>query len=529
VRFDYSLPQIDWGRAETILFETPLAAPFREELCKTIGIAAGKNVILLPRDAAAHGALLAGRRIESGMPHYLDRLEQVSLIIRRNNEVVQEDLVPSNSIVAANKEFVAYPIRRYWPAQQRTMEFYLRKGGLFKKWTTNNVSPPEERQPVEVQLRQMPAQGRARVSITSQDWEALRSRPVNLDWSTLELVDLSFEEIVEKLKPRPIVPQRVTANAHRSHWKGMERLPAFEPFIKKFNSRSLSDIEQLGSFLSRQKSLPMFNESGERYFLQTRLLDFDGNIPDGVDMEAVALLDEALAFVGSEIISRCKSNKIFENNHLAKVVTWSFGRCPDEVQDEVYNAVEANFTSGSHPLLRPQSASRLLVHGMGRIVTDPARLERAIDLLIIHYSNSNSVAALAALISRPADTPKILTIDRCKKISKLAADKLVSLEETSSYGVNLKYALTLVGGLLRCREIRPYDMVVATSADASRLHAILKRFERKLDLSSRRHHQFEKRLSLIRNLLDMLEGVGGHAGILMDLETLDDDFDQANN
>ena len=535
LRPDFVLPTVDWGAAKTLLLTTPIAAPYRDALRAKLSAVTGMNVILMPLESAAHGALLAGRRIESGIPHYLDRLEQVSLLVLRNGEVVPEDLVPANAVVVANREFVAKPVSGFaWPALQRTMEFYLQKGGLFKKWTTTDVPPSDKPYPVEVQLRQMPAQGRARVSITSDDWDALRLHPVHLEWSALEPVDKSFEEIAEILRPRPVVPDRVTARMHLAHWKGAEQIPSFEAFISRCNLRSPDDLVELGKALRRQTALPIDSPLvGEPIFSPTRLLDFDGNAPEGADPEAVAALDHALATISTDILRRCSSKEGVPNNHLVTAATWSFGRCPDEVQEEVFRAVDAHFSTRFHPLLKPRGGSRVLIHGLGRIVNSPQRLERAIDLLTKNNLTGNSLAALASMLSRPAVTPQVLTEERCSRIAFLAEKLLADLERKASYGNNLTYAMTLVGGLLRCREVRPQAMVATSSLEASGLLGALNKLLRGIELNRKRIQRADKRLELIGELLKLLEGTGGNAGILVDLEALEkiesDDPDGAGN
>lgn len=523
---DFDLPRLDCGAAKIVLLTTPIAAPYRDSLRESLSAATGMTVILMPLEAAAHGALLAGRRIEYGVPHYLDRLEQVSLLVMRNGEIVPEDLVPPNSVVAANREFVAKPVSGLaWPAMQRTMEFYIRKGGLFKKWTTTDVQPSVGLQPVEVQLRQMPAQGRARVRITSQDWDALRSNPVDLDWSTLQPVDLSLEEIAEILRPLPVVPERVKARAHLAHWKGTERIPAFEPFILQYNSRSQEDLLKLGNALKRQYVLPVeFPVDGAPAMSPTRLLDYDGNPPAGADPLAIIALDKALESIASVIMDKCRSRTAFSNNHMATAATWSFGRCPEEVQEEILKAAEAYFAARRHPLNEPRSASRVLVHGIGRTVTSLPKLEWAIDLLIKNGLNSNSVAALASLLSRPAATPQALTEERCRRIAILAEEQIANLKQQRSYGINLNYALALVGGLLRSREVRPYAMVVANSTEASKLHSTLSGLLQDLEFQRNHSYQAKKRIVTIGEILKLLEGSGGKAGILVDLlEEMDED------
>ena len=244
------LERVDLGvdDADVVLLSTPLADPWRRAFVAGIQSSVGLALLVeMPVASAAHGALLAGRRIERDIPHYLDRLEQISLIVLREGEPVLTDLVPANATVPANREFQSKPITSLsWPGGAANVDFYLRKGGEFRKWRTPDQRPPSESKPLEMLLRQMPAQGRARLSATSADWETLRSNPIFLDWSTLIVESRSFEEIAAELKPRPIIPQRVTTQAHVDAWHSTARGEPLSQILLYFSPANDALVAKLG-------------------------------------------------------------------------------------------------------------------------------------------------------------------------------------------------------------------------------------------------------------------------------------------
>lgn len=517
------LPPIDFADVTLVLLTTPLRQRLRERVYALMGKVANEiPVILMPREAAATGALLAGRRIQHGIPHYLDRLEQVSLVALKGGDVVLVDLVPANAVVAANREYVSAPVTGLgWPSGAKNVKFYLKKGQEFRKWTTANVIAPSRTEAVEVRLRQMPAQGRAAVFVTSNDWDVLRSRPVYLDWSTLEHDPRSFEEIAAELKPKPIVPDRVTGFAHLDRWRGTDRIPAFGPFISKFE---LKDAGKLREFLSRQVAIDTVgNGSG---FKPARLLDFDGEPPDALEPILAVALDRALALVSSVCVSAVTSRRPLPDNSLLLAATWSFGRCPLELQDEIFKAAQAHLDARGHVFLENRSASTVILHGLGRIIKEEKRLERSIDLLLRHQpSKGNVPAALASLLSRPIATPEVLTEERVAKATTFVVALLADLRQNQRFGANLNYALQIVGGILRSRQQNPYALLLGTSREAEAIHQQLSRLKPLMERRATGNRQIRAKLVIIENLMEMLSGSGGDSHILINIESLEADGD----
>ena len=215
--------------ADRIVLLSPLAARHRDRLAEWLAASkAGQSVIVANPDTAARGALFAARRIERGIPHYLDHLDQISLIAMRGDAPVFEDLIPTNAKVPGNREYIAPPITSLiWTAGMAEVQFYIRKGPReVRRWVTQTQAPPERNERLEVHLRQMPAQGWATLSVTAADWEPLRRAPIFLDWSSLEVDPRSEADIFATLqRPRPAVPQRVHYEAHIGLWNGSLRQP----------------------------------------------------------------------------------------------------------------------------------------------------------------------------------------------------------------------------------------------------------------------------------------------------------------
>ena len=514
---------------DVALVATPLAPGLAEKYADIVAqVCGGRPLIKLANHDIALGALLAGRRIESGIPHYLDTLEQISMIVLQGEEVALEDLVPENAIVVANKEFVSEPITGFgWPSDTSSVTFYLSKSEQIRKWTTKEIKAPAERQPVEIRLRQMPAQGRASVFVTSREWQNLRAQPIYLDWDKLETDPRSFEEIAAELKPHPVVPKRVIGYAHQALWEGAAYSRGFSLFIQRFDARDDKQVSVLASALNRTAMLQEeVGEYGRPIYKQARLLDFDGNSPSAVPAMLQSALDNALDQVCQRALSHVRQGIPLRNNSLLRAATWSFGRCPTVIQDEILRAAEAIAYEDAHPFLAPTAAKVVVLQGLGRVLKDEKRIGQAIDLLVEMPMSANVMAALSSLLARPMSAPRVLSEARTHKIAQFLANALDELRVAKKFGNLLNYALNMTGGLLRCRELRPYALLAQKPGDAAALKIRLEEMKESLQRNKTTKQNYIKKIKLIEDLIDMLLGVGANSRILEAIEELEtEDFD----
>jgi hypothetical protein len=511
-----------------VLLTTPLADPLREAFIALIRAATGTTPLVMPTTAAAHGALVAGRRIEQDIPHYLDRLEQISLIVMRDGEAALADLMPADATVPANREYASPPITNLsWPPGVGSIDFYIRKGGEFRKWRTPDRPPPIELQPVEIRLRQMPAQGRAKLFATSSTWQTLRANPIFLDWSNLPVDLRSFEEIGIELKPRPVVPKRVTAPTHLDIWKGAQTFKTIPEILQGFSIGNQLSLEELGAALRRKYRIRVGPPGAVQLgFENFQAVDYDGNTPAGVEPKIIAKFDDALNQVSDYIRNACAAGQgTLQSNRPIILATWAFGRCPKGLQDEMLRALAARLAGRDHPLLVPLQSYRVLLHGLGRCIIDAERLAKLIDLIAPNLAQPNFLAALSSALSRPMGAPKVLTDARVRLIADNTASILGAFAGNARFGIGLKYALLVVGGLLRVRERDPYALMTSRSHAAQALAVQLRKIHGLLKQYRQIVKKVDEKISIITNLIDMLEGQGGNVGVLVDTESLDDEED----
>lgn len=515
--------------ADVVVLTTPLAEPWRQEFIDRIAGAVGASALFVaPPISAAHGALVAGRRIERDIPHYLDHLEQISLIASRDGELGPVDLMPVNAAVPANREYVSDPIRSLsWPARVKSVDFYIRKSGEFRKWRTPEIRPPEENQQIEICLRQMPAQGRARLSATSTTWSTLRASPIFLDWANLTVDPRTLEEIVLALQPPPKFPDRLMVRTHLDVWKGDQPFRTVSQILRDVSKIQPATLDSVSSALRRNYRIridPPF--AAFATFENFHALDFDGTPPEGVDAEVVAKLDWFLKEIADRILLDCSRKRRAESNKPLIVVTWAYGRCPASLQDEMLKALAARLAGRDHPLLAPVQSEKVLVHGLGRTVTDAKRMVTLLNLVAPNVSRPFCLAALSSVLSRTQLAPLVLTEDQVSLIAKGLAKVLANLRDRRSFAVNLKYAMLAIGGLLRVREREPFALLTSRSAVAAELARPLRDIVDILKRTSGHVARSEEKAKVANNLLAMLDGEGGDVGVLVDAESLDESDDE---
>ena len=156
---DFVLPDLADGIAELSIEadQVVLLSPLAERHRNLFGLGfaacdAGRPIIVAHPDTAARGALFAARRMEHGIPHYLDQLDQISLIVMRGDQPVFEDLIPTNAIVPGNREYVSNLITSMlWTAGMAEANFYIRKGPReIRHWLTPPQTAPARNEGLEI-------------------------------------------------------------------------------------------------------------------------------------------------------------------------------------------------------------------------------------------------------------------------------------------------------------------------------------------------------------------------------------------
>jgi len=514
-----TLPQRDVlhvAVADMVLVMSPLARRHQGWLGERLS-ELGQTLRLTHPAAAARGALRAARRIERGIPHYLDRLDQISLAVLRQGGPVFEDLIPAGETVCGNQEYFSPPITSMvWRAGMKTAQFFVRKGEReIRCWVTPETPPPECDQLLEVRLRQKPAQGWAKLFVTAVDWDELRRTPIRLDWTAMEIDARSANEILAMLEgPRPVVPRRVHHPADIGMWDGSLRPPGLISALQALNINDQRSLRALAAALSGSARLL----SGRTVFA----VGTDGDLPVTLDPQTRHLFFNAIERLTTHLLGDVARGKPQEDNQILRCLTWINGLCPETVKAHLITAMGCSDVGKSHPLLVPRAARRVIVHGLGRVTIELKSLHALIGTLCGRLYQVDCLGAFSSLLSRPADTPRVLAGFDVDTIAQRLTNVFHDLRQAGTYGVAMKYALLSVGGLLRVREHDPWALVADRSTPARALVEVLTEVGTDIGRRRQRIPAGQSKFDSAHALIDLLSGAGGRPDILTIMDEMPD-------
>jgi len=510
--------------ADTVLLHTPLPPRHREGLAAWLGVDAGRCQFMAA-DAAAIGARHALRRIALGIPHYLDRLDQVSLAVLGPSGPLFEDLIRPEATVPGNREYVSNPITSMvWPADMNTAQFFIRKGAReIRTWTTPEMPAPERNQRLDIRLRQKPAQGWANLLITAPGWEELRREPIRLEWSALQVDPRSADEVLEALRgPPPIVPEPVHYPPEIGLWDGSLRQPGLRVLLRRVGQGQHGSLhglaDALGSPYSRLN--PNGTWSSRCYAVGT-----DGSLPPELDSETIRLFNDTIAGISDDLMRRLRRGQGPGNNDALRCLSWCFAACPQAVVDELATVVRLHQQGRSHPWLRQVQAVVVVYQGLGRVLTDAALLREMIPRLADGSTSRDRLGAIAAMLSRPAATPSVVYNLEGPGVPALAerlVNTLAGLQQQGRFGVHLKYALLAVGGLLRVRLLEKWALVADRSQPAARLAKELDAIASWLAVHQTGVAGAIAKRESAEGIAQILRARGGRPDILISVEALPD-------
>jgi hypothetical protein len=490
-------PQV---KADMTILVTPMAQPFALELASAFG----ENVEVLHTEIIARGCLHAGRLIEQGLPHYFDRLEAISIAALRAGEPAFLPLIPDGHLVAANREYVSDDFTDFvWPKGKGETDFFILKGhSEVRHWTIQKGTGPDRDIPLAMRIRQTPGQSWAVLDIRGAQWDALARAPENLDWEYLSPIAETPEEVLRNLRrPNPTVPNRLVEPAHRDLWLGNPNWAGNgEP------ARLAQYVAQGGAVRSAHWA-PVLSAARKNpdEGISYRLVDSDGNLPDGLPSSVHLGFERMLSSLEAEIVN---ATPLPDNTALMSV-TWCFSACPAAVQDALLIALEGNERDQLHKLTQPTHAIRVVRQGAGRALTGKDRLKRLFVLIERRPFNNDTINALAMAVTRRVEAPQALTRALVNRLIGRLGDELLSQIRENTFQVKFKNTLSAIAGLFRWREIEPHALLAENEPDAERLKKTLE-IAAKL-LQQPRYRQVPRRefkIELIKNISEYLEGRG---------------------
>lgn len=495
-------PPDDAGIAATFLC-TPLAPPFAQALADALAPQIGP-VVPVDAGAVARGCLRAGRLIERGLPHYFDRLEPVSIAVLQGQEPAFAPLIPADAVVPANREHVSPELAGFvWGRGKPATEFYVLKGAAeVRHWRAERDEPPRRDVAVALRIRQTPGQSWARLTVGSAEWEPLARSPILLDWEGLAPLDLTPEEVLDKLRrPPPPVPDLIVEAAHRDLWLGADWAGEGVAAILARNELAgrPAGAGRWAAALARGRRHP--DPPRERFWL----VGTDGSLPPDLPEDVARGFDAALQRLAAEA-SAATLRRPPTSNDLMRALTWCFARCPEGVQDLILDALEDEGQGRAHPLLAPPHAARVLRQGAGRAVSGAERLSRLFAYLETAPVNNDTINALAMALTRREEAPEALTRARVDGFLDRLGDELILRIRARDFKLRFRNTLSAIAGLFRWRRREPFALLAAQDAVAARLRGTLVEAR---DLLARLDvPQQAQKLDLIAAIIAYLDGAG---------------------
>lgn len=513
---DTPMPKI--GDCSAIFVETLSEGPIRDALLSLVAREVGRDPVLLPQTAVAHGALVAARRRSDGDPVYFDFLPRLSTIVFGRNGASNFDLIDETETLEAGHVYRSRePAEFQIPAGHKSVSVFLRKEAepRPRKATVTLDAPLKAPSPVSLWVEQKPAAGRARIVL---DAPAL-GRHFTIDWDQAEDDPRSWEEIIGSVMEKaPSIPERLVLRTGLAPWQNSDQADGLSALLKKESRRAEVDWDALAK---KMASRPF----GE-YCVSS-----DGNLPDEIDADDIERLDSLTqrALETTQARLRAKPGPLNSDNAALKFLTWQFRRCPPVVADWLIDCIESRgMPMFGHPFVQHSASWILVYQGLGRITGDETMERRILRILldtdVRGWNWRHESATVAFLLSRSSTAP--LALER-RDVTKLVQRIVIEFRNNlrTSY-TTFYYAPFLVAGVLRWRLAEPRGLLLGHDRLADDLLKVIEGAEHDLTTQplpsdARAREAFSRRrakyLPILSDLKAELAGEGGNPDLLLQI------------
>lgn len=504
-RLILSAADMEWlSSTNLVLFESVAGRHVAEPLRVAVETALKREVIDLPSDAVARGALVAARRLRGGLPIYLDFLPQISTIVTQKIEPISYDLINSSETLPAGKLYRSpRPARFAIPAGQENISVYIRKetADWPRKITVNLGRKVSAETPVEVWVEQSPAAGRARILMRSVDL----GRDFLLDWEDAEPLDMDWDTLLVDLEtPPPSVPNRLVLDCGTDAWFGVDG----DSGLAEVMANNDNTVEPDWKLLAQRMSARPFG----KYAVSS-----DGDIPDGVGVEDAKCLGRISHLAAQHFKKRLGG--MHGTNDALKFLTWQFRRCESDVVERLLDVMEGRIMTD---IFRHHMSEVLLLQGLGRTAQTETHERRILDHLLGKPQDKWrwrwETACASFLLSRSDTAPLML---KRPDIDLMASVVLQEFEgELQGQYTKFNYAPFLMAGLLRFRLKDRYALIIGSDPIANQFREAIKRtlrdFERR-DPTAAFQRKVVTYTPLLQRIEEELEGQGTNPDILKDI------------
>jgi len=562
------------NEADALLVEGPMAShvAWVDAVLHTVGWPADRPLLRAGKGLVAKGCLVAAERAQRGAPIYYDFLPQLEINALVSDKPKFVELVPKDMRLEGGKIYKGQAPEQFAIDKGTTqLTFYLFK----QDWSQGRKAevvlpePAEAQHPIRVSVEQSPGQGHARVSIESDTFQPLRRKPLELDWSRMETVSQTREQLLAALvgKTGFAYPNAIPTPGHAVHWHPDHRcgdlcrqLKAYLglPLVKGnvVDAAAHAALKRLRERFSRQEN-PKY--VAERMSLiceeaqNRRALGSDGALPrpDGdfaVPIEAEPLLDAAIKKVGSEFQDLLAlQRRRAEPQIITDIVgfaTWCFWHCPAPIAAFLQELYEGKHAFRLHHIL--------LREGLGRIVHESSQLQRYFAAVEAKLSVGGSLtsaefAALSRVLGGCQEAAELLptpTANRIMQETLSELDRQNAFVRQEAYKRKFKALLLMLAGLLRHRRARPSFIDPAEGIAGKKLVNALEEAKGKngkfriMELHNFSHttggvraghfaraRRFEANVKILAELINQIHKKGSDPNIIIQINDLEDGLD----
>jgi len=459
------------------------ASCIRDGVLDALGLShKDSRIQLLNPRAVARGALEANRRLRIGDPAYYDFLPQLKINALVHGDPRFISLIPPDTRLRGGSVYRAEAEGEFAIGRGADeLVFYLVKED-FEQPRKSTIELPEIadcQHRISVSVEQSPGQGFAKVRIGSDSFMPLASRPIELDWTKMDVVSETTEAILSSLQSDNggTYPAAQIYPGHAVLWRPDSRhgdmVEAFASFIDTslFVGNSIDEASGAIALKSvRDIAAQSVKPSFEGEYLgisieetaSARFLNTDGSlpqpgsdlpIPDSADILLTRALDKA-AF-SYELLSEVdRSGKHLRN--LIGFATWCYWRCPPEITDSLLHWYEEGGTGQGGDLI-------VRLEGLGRVLhkkIDAERFYAALEKRLIQERpiRNPELAALTRLLGGCEAAADWLDTNQANRFVQATQDLISeqnSASENDAYKRKFKYALLMLVSLLRRRRVQP--------------------------------------------------------------------------
>jgi hypothetical protein len=493
-------PSLD---VEATFLCTPLVPPLAEVLARSLSRSLG-TVTLVGPEAVARGCLLAARLIERGLPHYFDRLEPIAIAVLRGDEPAFEHLIPPDAIVPANRKHVSPELGGFvWGRGKQASEFYVLKGrDEVRHWRAEKDEAPGRDIAVALRISQTPGQSWARLAVGATAWEPLVRSPLALDWETLAPMDLTPEEVLDKLRrPPPTIPNLLVEAPNVDLWLGADWAGDGLAAVLAMDELRGHPVAagRWAGVLRQSRRHP--DPPHDRFWL----VGTDGSLPAALPDQVRNGFAKALERLANKALS-ATLHQPPPDNEMLMALTWCFAVCPEPVQDRILDALDAHARGRQHPLLTPPQAIRVLRQGAGRAVTGADRLDRLFAYLGAAPFNNDTINALAMALTRREEAPQALTRELIDRFLDRLGEELIARIHAHDFQIRFRNTLSAIAGLFRWRLREPFALLAAQDPVAAQLRDTMTRAQGLV--TSGNVPQQDQKLAQIAAIIAYLDGQG---------------------